>query len=103
MKQARQGDVFIERVKSIPEGAVPAKRVNGAWVLAEGEATGHAHTIKQDYGELFEKDGTLYLKVDAPAPLKHQEHKTVTIPAGVYRVTRQREWSDAQEPRPVID
>ena len=101
--QYRQGDVFIERVKSIPNDAKAVAPISGRIVLAEGEATGHAHTVEQDYGTLHEVGGVLYLKIAAPAPLEHQEHATVTLPRGVYRVTRQREWSDEQEPRVVAD
>lgn len=97
----RQGDVLIEAVKSVPAGA---KTLSGArMVLAEGEATGHAHTIDSRYGEMYERDGILYLNVTEAAPLEHQEHATITIAPGTYRVIRQREWSDANEPRHVAD
>lgn len=97
----RQGDVLIEPVRSIP---AKAKKLAGArMVLAEGEATGHAHTIAEEYGEMYERDGVLYLRIAEAAPLEHQEHATITIAPGTYRVTRQREWTDADEPRQVLD
>lgn len=100
----RQGDVLIEQVASIPKGARRVE-VKGRIVLAEGEATGHAHTIAEQYGELYEKDGTLYLRLsERDAPLTHQEHSTIVLPARkAYRVVRQREWTDADEPRQVLD
>jgi hypothetical protein len=101
--QYRQGDVLIEEVAEIPKGAVKVAPVNGRLVLAEGEATGHAHTIEADYGEMVEKDGVLYLVVKRDAPLSHQEHATVTLPKKKHVVTRQQQWSDALEPRPVLD
>ena len=103
MTQYRQGDVFIERIAVMPQGTRRIAPISGKLVLAEGEATGHAHTIEADYGTLVEKNGVLYLQVKEAAPLTHQEHATVTLPKGKYRVTRQREWSDANEPRRVLD
>ena len=98
----RQGDVLIEKVAEIPAGAAVAPKA-GRYVLAEGEATGHAHTVDARYGELVESRGMLYLRLTAAAPLEHQEHATITLEPGTYRVTRQREWTDADEPRQVAD
>src|SRR3989304_3582392 len=69
--QYRQGDVFIEEVASIPEGARRVPALNGRYVIAEGEATGHAHTIDEKYGELYEHKGVLYFKPSAEATLVH--------------------------------
>lgn len=101
MIQYRQGDVLVE-VSDIPKDAKRMKR-EGRIVLAEGEATGHAHTMEADLVELYERKGTLYMRVFEPAPLIHQEHAAITVAPGTYKVTRQREWSDAQEPRQVLD
>lgn len=43
-----------------------------------------------------------YAVVDSPAELTHEEHKTITIPAGKYQVRRQREY-DEKEIRFVED
>jgi len=37
-----------------------------------------------------------YAVVDAPAELTHEEHKTITIPAGIYQIRRQREYDEEQ-------
>lgn len=82
----RHGDVLIESIEVLPEG----KKLDRQW-LFEGEVTGHAHRI--DVGELFEdKEGILYLKVDELTKVSHEEHKTVTIPKGIYRVTQKRQY-----------
>lgn len=91
--QMRQGDVLVEKVEAIPTGAERVMAGARGYVLAEGEATGHAHTIAPEYGELYEKEGVLYLKIEADAPLVHQEHATVTLPRGTYRVKRQVEYT----------
>ena len=87
----RQGDILIIRIDSMPQDA--AKQANR--ILAEGEATGHIHEL--DKGEVYEKDGTLYFKVEenSTTTLNHPEHKAVTFDPGTYKVIRQREY----EPR----
>jgi hypothetical protein len=103
MEQYRQGDVLLERVSAPPDGVVEVSARAGRLVLAEGEATGHAHTVDEQYGVLLEKDGVLYLSVTEAVPLEHQEHAAIPLKRGTYRVTRQREWGDNDEPRPVLD
>jgi len=100
----QQGDVILKLRKKLP---LDAKRVAPevrGYVLAEGEATGHAHTIAHEYGELFERNGTLWLKVDTAAPLVHQEHDTQTIPPGIYEVGKVVEVDPfTEEVRSVMD
>lgn len=95
MKQ--QGDVTFRKVETIPAGC--KKLVTN--VLAEGEATGHAHRIetpiqvfshrktltpsKPDF-QLYEKNGTLYLHLEAEATVVHEEHKPVTLEPGDWEI-----------------
>lgn len=105
MTQFRQGDVFIEKVETIPGDVKPGKLDGHRIVLAYGEVTGHAHAIVAEEGiELFEKGDTLYLRVTKPegADLKHEEHATITLEPGEYKVNRQREYSP-EEVRFVAD
>jgi hypothetical protein len=91
----RQGDVLVVPVESIPENVKPVKRENGNVVLAHGEVTGHAHAIKSEHAALF-SDPTLmaiFMTVGTETVLlEHQEHETISIPPGNYRVIRQREY-----------
>lgn len=94
-KQYRQGDVFVERVRSIPKGT-RVKRDRRRIVLAYGEVTGHAHAIVDREAELVETDlGERFLRVlaEGGVDLVHEEHSTITLPRGNYRVGRQREYS----------
>lgn len=85
----RHGDVIIERVDAVPKDA---KLLKGRAELAYGEVTGHAHRV--DIGELFEtKDGQLYLRTDKLANLTHEEHRTITLEPGVYKVTIKRQYN----------
>ena len=88
--QFRQGDVLVERIEAIPEDA---KAEIGPVILAHGEATGHAHTIKSRYAKLLSTGTDRFLRTTKPVRLVHQEHGAIEIPAGEYRVTRQREYS----------
>ena len=37
---------------------------------------------------------TSYLVIDGlPQQLRHEEHAEITLPAGIYKITRQREYS----------
>jgi len=93
----RQGDLVVVEVRK-----VLGKKLDHL-VLAEGEVTGHKHEIVGN-AELFEHDGTLYLKVNEMAELTHQEHGTILLPEGGYRVKRQREYVVGDEKyRKVMD
>jgi hypothetical protein len=97
-----QGDLLVERVDELqPSGQLAPTNADGAFVLAEGELTGHSHTI---FGQvtMFRDDslardipGGLYVghvTIDQPsARVQHQEHAPLDLPKGTYRVRRQRE------------
>lgn len=118
MKMYRQGDVLlvavrpalarrIKRGRDLREkpGDDGARRV----VLAYGEVTGHAHVVLsgKETGrgkgtvDYFEATEGLDVQRAAPllrvsgraAELRHDEHRTIVLPRGTYRVIRQREYS----------
>ena len=108
-----QGDLLLELVKDIePSGAVIGPALDGAVVLAEGEASGHRHafleqvTMFRDDGLARDIPGGLYVghvRIDGPsAKLQHDEHATITLPKGTYRVRRQREL-EPKDARVVVD
>ena len=116
MKQIRQGDVLLIRLAQTPEEFLtefgkrvdPVARDHGRLVLAEGEATGHAHVIESADAQLMREDdelidpdeaAQLYLLVHGAAavPLVHEEHAPLDVPPGAYRVVRQREYRDPQD------
>lgn len=103
---ARQGDVLIVGVKSIPKNVEPVAREQGRVILAHGEATGHAHAIKDKRAALFRdpKLAAVFMHVsgDAPVALEHDEHSTISIPPGNFRIVRQVEYTPA-EVRQVAD
>jgi len=84
----RQGDVLIETAPSLPAGATVLPHV----VLAEGEITGHSHRVETaGTARLYSHQGQMYLQVFGDeAAVVHEEHGTVRLPHGLYRVWRQR-------------
>ena len=95
----RQGDILIFPVAEIPTNIVPVERdKQGRLVLAEGEVTGHFHCILDDPATLFrqadvDEMADRFLSVEAEVALTHDEHATITLPPGQYRVRRQREFA----------
>src|SRR5580704_13513732 len=103
MKLYFQGDLCIE---SVDDAALDGARVvpparDGALVLAEGEESGHRHAFYDGGGALFhfgalaqDVPDDLYighLRIDADAAeLRHEEHNTITLPKGLYRVRQTR-------------
>lgn len=95
----QQGDVLIKSTKEIK-----GKRLNHL-TLARGEVTGHHHTITSGNAELYEHEGTLFLRVKSKeAELTHQEHNSITIPKGDYEIGIVREYNHfIEESKSVID
>jgi len=94
----RQGDVLLMAVDSVPADAQPVARDDGRIVLAYGEVTGHAHAIDAPESEatlLSVSEERRFLRLMADVDLAHEEHATIHLPPGVYRVIRQRVWGDA--------
>ena len=101
----QQGDVLIEAVDSIPQGA---KLRKGRCVLAEGEATGHAHVVKASGGKhagqpdgakLYEvgDTGELFLELSKEATVTHEEHDSFTIAPGKYQIRKVQEYDHFEE------
>lgn len=104
MKLFRHGDVLIEQIEAMPDGQ---ETLVTELTLALGEATGHHHTVYAERQRKADvctelsvesvnaaiaairykvKDGIKYFKVESPVELRHQEHDTITLPPGCYRV-----------------
>lgn len=91
--QMRQGDVFLEKVGGIPDGAKPVPNDQGRVILAYGEVTGHAHALQPDAAFLFEAPtGERFLRVVKETDLTHEEHAPVHLTPGLYIVRQQREY-----------
>lgn len=124
-QQFRQGDVLVIMVDSLPNNVTAKPRDNGRVVLAYGEVTGHAHAITEKKvihydaadavsaaeallasvgmrRQLTAENAPTFLELATEAPLQHEEHGTIKLPAGKAVVIRQREYSPT-ELRSVAD
>lgn len=105
--QIRQGDVLLVPVEDheVPPTAREIQPTERGYVLAEGEATGHAHCITQtEFTRMFEgTDSETYVNVSSPVPLVHEEHGSAELTTGItYRVVRQEEYTPERS-RYVMD
>ena len=88
--QARQGDLFFERKSKIPTDV--QKTTNN--ILAYGEVTGHSHRVV-NFDEVdmsVDKEGHIWISSEKPITIDHDEHGTITLDAGTYCMTHQREY-----------
>jgi hypothetical protein len=112
----RQGDLLLVAIDpdELPATTVTVPRRQGRIVLAEGEATGHAHVVRAPGARLLEarpeedrveagvagRAGTFpaarFLVVPVPFELTHEEHAAIALPGGAYRVVLQREYLPAE-------
>lgn len=100
MKQYQHGDVLLQEIERIPEGA---KKVKGN-ILVEGEQTGHSHRVGTKTSTIWELNGQLYLEVETPTTITHEEHRAFEIPEGIYHVGRVKEYDYLREmERNVVD
>jgi hypothetical protein len=93
----RQGDILLVPITDLPKDIIPVDRdPQRGVVLAYGEHTGHAHALVDDKVALYTvakgQTGSILGVSRGPSYLRHEEHGTVTLPAGFYRVIRQREY-----------
>lgn len=97
----RQGDVFIERVDSIPGDATKidptTQKVKGRLVLAYGEVTGHHHSVAlADIEECSQTAEAIYMRIMNETTVHHQEHAEITLKPGIYRSSIQVQYTPAE-------
>lgn len=90
--QARQGDVLLQPVGTLPLGAKEV-HVDGDVILKRGEATGHAHRIADAPGKVrvWDAGAERFLQVLETVSLRHEEHATIDIAPGLYYLPNQVE------------
>jgi hypothetical protein len=114
LQQWRQGDVFIEQVAESVDGRKRLDDGKGEVVLALGQVTGHSHRIESPHASLYLEQATTavpdavllglggglipdrLLVLDGPATVVHEEHGSISLDAGTYRIRIQREYSPAE-------
>jgi hypothetical protein len=95
----RQGDVLLVPVDELPARKLERVVDGPHIVLAEGEATGHAHVVLGRARLVHSTNAPswrgvehTHLVVEEPASLIHDEHDAIGLEPGTYEVRRQREY-----------
>lgn len=95
---AIQGDLRFVSINKLPSGV--KKREGG--VLVYGEVTGHSHRVRE--GDVYELGDRLFLQTYTPTYIDHEEHTPIPLEVpGVYEIKRQREYTNENATRLVID
>lgn len=97
-KIIRHGDIIFRRIDEVPAD-MKSHKINhkGAFVVAEGETTGHNHTLFAQDMELYKKNpadpnSRLVMNFPTGAKVTHPEHNQLQIPEGVYMEDREQEF-----------
>ncbi len=103
-KTAAQGEAYIRRIDSLPEGVEKVETQGAHHVIAHSE-TGHHHVMDRNKVEVYRpttKDTSkateiLYLLVKEPTSLDHlrphDTHESLLFTEGTYKVTLQQEYT----------
>jgi hypothetical protein len=86
----RQGDVMLVKA-AMPKGA-QKQAVDKRVVLAWGETSGHAHAIDSRFADLYSFGPDSYVIARPGAQLVHEEHASISLTPGAYKVVQQREF-----------
>ena len=118
----RHGDLLIQKINAMPPSAfpIPKQKTHNfptGSTLAEGEISGHKHQLignGQVYVGMYyinrPRDppnaflthsindiNELWFKADDDLEIVHEEHKTLEIPKGIYKVTKEQEFNPFKE------
>lgn len=91
----RQGDILLVEVNKKPKDVVKKEEFkNRDCILAEGEATGHHHRVKNAMAVLLTlAAGERILQLQKEASFVHEEHGEIRLPEGDWQVIRQQEYT----------
>jgi hypothetical protein len=106
MNKFRHGDINLHEISEREQGEII--KHNGSFTLALGETTGHKHVMSVPNIDDMEvtrlQDGTIVLNLKVDGTLTHEEHKTLTVKRGVYKIVHEREYDYYKlQSRKVID
>jgi hypothetical protein len=85
-RQYRQGDLLFLEVDAVPGNAVKLDHR----IIAEGESSGHAHQVIEETAVLYQNGIERFLEALSDSSIVHEEHRTIILPRGIYRVIPQR-------------
>ena len=105
----RHGDLLITRINAVPQSAINIS----SKIIAEGEVSGHKHKLVGqaivrllpgreasgvENGDIsINRIPELYFSASEDVKLMHEEHKTLELPMGSYKVTKEREFNPFED------
>ena len=110
----RHGDLLITRINAVPQSAINIS----SKIIAEGEVSGHKHKLvgqatigilpgreagttiigRVESGDVsINRIPELYFSASEDVKLTHEEHKTLELPRGSYKVTKEREFNPFED------
>jgi hypothetical protein len=96
-EQYRQGDLLF--IKTENPKTIYSEIEHG--IIEEGSITGHKHKLVN--GKLYNSNIGKVILADNNTMVIHEEHNTIILPDGYYRVIKQREYVSKDESRYVYD
>jgi len=87
----RQGDLLFVSINQIPTDA----QIVSDGIIVKGAVSGHSHRVKSNSGQLVKAGNDFYIKVGYRCIIGHEEHDFISLPAGMYKIVRQREYEPA--------
>jgi hypothetical protein len=101
MQLYEQGDVLLFLEAIPPTNNFKKELVNDT--VQHGES-GHSHRLAGEYEYFETPQKTRHLRIVTPCDLYHEEHKTIVLPPGEYRIGIVQEYDHfEEEARQVID
>lgn len=102
--QKRQGDILFELVESKDHAFL---QLNEDGIVAHGEISGHKHVLQQ-HASLYVRPQTQrgrneedlrigYIIADKDTSVVHDEHATIPLEKGIWKVSQQREFVQERE------
>ena len=92
MKTYFHGECVVTKISNLPNGLKEIKPKDGKYIVANSESTGNHHCIQESAeAVMYEKDGVLYLKNDAPVNLycvDESRHDTQILEPGIWELNR---------------
>lgn len=108
----QQGDVLLKSCDRLPED-LECLTGDGRLVLQHGESTGHMHKFtKKSNVDVYVRPGATkllnhgmtivpgigkFIIVREPSILRHEEHKEILIPPGIYEMDLVREYDYSKD------
>ncbi len=119
MKAYRQGELLFvpQEIKDVNALKEELRKGKTGTVIAEGEATGHKHELKDpgsavlvdtSPGIWIQSSNPMYnnfqkiLHTETGTTIKHPDHADLELPGGTYFIRTQREYDEARS-RSVVD